>query len=98
MIEANDKNFDSWVDSGVVLIDFYAPWCGPCRALAPTLSQLENVNVIKVDVDTNQEIAKKFNVSSIPKLVLMKDGEIVEEMVGLQTKEVLQEKIDAVNK
>lgn len=94
MIEATDANFDSLVSEGVVLVDFYAPWCGPCRALAPVLEQLSGAKIVKVDVDQAPSLATRFNVSSIPKLVLMKDGQVFTEMVGMRGQSDLQNQIN----
>lgn len=93
------NEFDDAVKEGVVLVDFYADWCGPCKMLAPVLNELaEDVRgkatVVKVNVDTESELAQKYQVSSIPSLKLFKDGQIVEETMGFQPKAKLQELID----
>lgn len=91
--------FDDAVKEGVVLVDFYADWCGPCKMLAPVLDELaadvrEKATIVKVNVDTESELAQKFQVSSIPSLKLFKDGEIVEETMGFQPKAKLEEMIN----
>ena len=96
MIELNENNFEQETSSGLVLLDFYADWCGPCRMLAPTLAQLTGIKVAKVNVDSNQALAAQYQVSSIPKLVFLKDGQVVDETVGVQTKETLQAKVNAL--
>lgn len=96
-IDVNENNFEEETKQGVVLVDFYAPWCGPCRMLTPVLDQLENVKVVKVNVDENKNLAVKHNVTSIPKLILMKDGVSHGDYLGLQRKEFLQEKINEAN-
>jgi len=94
MIDVTEATFNDLANEGVVLLDFHAPWCGPCRALAPILGTLENVTVLKVNIDENQGLATRFKVDSIPKLVILKDGEMVSEMVGLQPQTTIQGKIN----
>lgn len=88
-------DFDAEISSGKVLVDFWATWCGPCRMLAPILEQLENadpgVKICKVNVDEQQELAKRFGVLSIPTLILFKDGKPVDKSVGLTDLETLKE-------
>ncbi|MBT2754519.1 thioredoxin [Mesobacillus foraminis] len=91
---ATDQNFTSETGSGTVLVDFWAPWCGPCKMIAPVLEELdsdmgEQVKIVKVDVDENQETAAKFGIMSIPTLLVLKDGEVVDKVVGFQPKEAL---------
>lgn len=93
-IDVNGENFKEETSEGLVLVDFYADWCGPCRMLGPTLDQLENVKVVKVNVDENKELAVEHSVSSIPKLILLRNGENVGEYLGLQSKDFLQTKIN----
>lgn len=93
------NEFDDAVKEGVVLVDFYADWCGPCKMLAPVLDELaedvrEKATVVKVNVDTEAALAQKYQVSSIPSLKLFKDGEIVEETMGFQPKAKLAEMIE----
>lgn len=79
----------------VVLVDFFADWCGPCKMLAPVLDELSTSNpeidFFKINVDENQDIANAFEISSIPCLILFKDGEEVDRAVGFRNKQQLQE-------
>ena len=94
IVKLNEANFEAETASGVGVVDFYADWCGPCRALTPILESLTDVKVGKVDVDAEQELAKQYNVSSIPLLVFLKDGEEQSRMVGVQPKDKIQKTID----
>ncbi|MGO2266494.1 MAG: thioredoxin [Vagococcus salmoninarum] len=94
-----DKNFTEETKSGLVLVDFWAPWCGPCRTQGPIIDDLAgemtNVSFTKVDVDENPETASQFGIMSIPTLLVKKDGEVVETLVGIHRKEQL---VDILNK
>ncbi len=92
----NEENFANEVSSGVVLIDFWAEWCGPCQMMLPILSDFANdigdkVKVGKINVDENPSLAQQFRVMSIPTLIVLKDGKPVEMMVGVKQKEELNE-------
>ncbi|ANG66154.1 thioredoxin [Chlamydia gallinacea] len=88
-----NENFNSFIASGLVLIDFFAEWCGPCKMLSPVLdavaSELSNVSIGKVDIDNASATAEKYGVSSIPTLILFKNGEEVDRVVGLKDKDTL---------
>jgi thioredoxin 1 len=100
-IELNDKNFKEEVEdaSMFILVDFWAPWCGPCQMMGPIIEELSKelegkVKIGKLNVDENPNIASKYEILSIPTLKMFKDGKIIQEMTGLQPKEVLLEKIN----
>lgn len=100
--ELNEANFEQEVLSASqpVLVDFWAPWCGPCLRIAPLVEELaaensESAKFGKVNVDDNQQLAATYGVNSIPTLMVFKSGEVFRSLVGLQTKARLQEAINA---
>ncbi|NPC93656.1 thioredoxin [Bacillus sp. WMMC1349] len=99
IVKATDQTFSSETNEGVVLVDFWAPWCGPCKMIAPVLEELDQemgdkLKIVKIDVDENQETAGKYGVMSIPTLLVLKDGEVAETSVGFKPKEVLEELVN----
>lgn len=91
-----DATFAEETKDGLVLIDFWATWCGPCRMQGPVIDQLDEemgdkVTFTKVDVDENPETARAFGIMSIPTLLIKKDGEVVDKVVGYHAKEHLEE-------
>ncbi len=101
--DANDKNFDAEVlkAPGAVLVDFSATWCGPCKTLEPVVHELateygERLKVVKVDVDQSPSTAARFAVLSVPTLVLFRDGQVRDQVVGLLSKRALADRVDKV--
>ena len=97
----NSQEFDSYMtgNSGLVLVDFYADWCGPCKMMAPVVDKIgENyagkATVIKVNVDNSSDVAARFGIMSIPTMLIKKDGQVVDTIVGYHTKEQLQKKLE----
>lgn len=88
-----DEVFNDEIKEGLVLVDFYADWCGPCRMLAPVIedvaNELPNVKIIKINVDEREDVARTYGVMSIPTVILFEDGEIKKKQVGFMPKEVL---------
>jgi thioredoxin 1 len=100
-IELTQDNFDATVKAGISMVDFWAPWCGPCRMLAPVIDELATdfegkANICKVNTDEEQDLAVKFGVRSIPTIVFMKDGEVVDQMVGAASKQAFTDKINSL--
>ncbi|MAE67649.1 MAG: thioredoxin [Phycisphaeraceae bacterium] len=101
VLELTDDNFDAEVmDSDVpVLVDFWAEWCMPCRMLAPTIDELASdfsgrVKVGKVDTDSNREVASRFEISSIPTIILFKGGQVVRKFVGVTPKQTFADELE----
>lgn len=101
MIEVNETNFAEIVENSdiPVLVDFWAPWCGPCKALTPTIEKVAEelegkLKVVKINVDEAPAIAGKYSVMSIPTVILFKDGQVKEQTVGLVNKSKLIKKIE----
>lgn len=100
MIDITDKTFEQETKDGLVIVDFWAEWCGPCRIQTPILEELENeldgkLKVTKLNVDENQTVPQEFGIMSIPTLLIKKDGQTVEKLVGVRTKEMLMEILQA---
>ena len=98
--ELDSSNFESTVTQGAipVVVDFWAPWCGPCKAIAPILEDLANeqgdaVKISKVNVETNSEIASKYDIRAIPTILIFKDGAVADTVVGLTSLDDLKAKL-----
>ncbi|TLS53763.1 thioredoxin [Paenibacillus antri] len=95
IVNVSDDSFKTEVEgTGTVLVDFWAPWCGPCKMIAPVLEELDkelgSLKIAKVNVDDNPESAGRFGVMSIPTLIVFKNGEPVDKVVGFQSKDALK--------
>ena len=97
LLSLNDDNFDKSVQSGVSIVDFWAIWCGPCRLMTPVVEdiakEMTDINVYKLNVDDHPELTAKFNIMSIPTVIIFKDGVEVDQTVGVVSKSVLAKKI-----
>ena len=102
MKSITEKEFESEVKEGIVIVDFFATWCGPCRMMSMILEEIEEevkdkVKIVKVDVDENENLARKFGIMSIPTILFYVNGKMYEKHVGLWQKENLLELISSFN-
>ncbi|BBM89415.1 thioredoxin [Spirochaetota bacterium] len=101
VLEVTETNFKETIEEGIALVDFWAEWCAPCREQGPIVSQLaeavgDKYKIGKLDVDKHKTIAVDYEVSSIPTLIIFKDGQVVKRLVGLHPLEVLKSELAAV--
>ena len=94
----NEEEFENHVKSGVTLVDFYADWCGPCKMLTPILEEInkenKDVRIIKVNIDDSRFLASYYQIQSIPTLVLLKNGQFLNKMIGFRPKKMIEELIE----
>lgn len=101
VVHVNEAEFEKEVlkENGLVVVDFWATWCGPCKMIAPIIEELDkempNVKFVKVDVDNNLQIASQYKIVSIPTLKIFKDGSVVNTLVGFKPKDALKADIEA---
>lgn len=100
-IELTPTNFEEVTKEGVSMVDFWAPWCGPCRMIAPVIEELAadfqgKANICKVNTDEEQDLAVKYGIRSIPTILFMKNGEVVDQMVGASSKQAFADKINSL--
>lgn len=96
------QNFDQEVKSGVVLVDFYSPWCGPCKRLSPVLDGLADKlkrgqKIVKVNMDKSNDLAQRFGISAVPTLILLKNGQEVDRMQGFVGEQTIVEFMNSAN-
>ena len=97
----NQDEFEKEVlnEEGVVVVDFFATWCGPCKMLAPVFEsvsgEVSDAKFVKVDIDESLELAQKFGISTVPTMMIFKDGKVVDKLVGFMPKESLKSKVEA---
>jgi thioredoxin 1 len=102
LLTLTTENFDAAIAQGVTLVDLWAPWCGPCQMLTPILDNLVapavagRAKVGKVNIDESRDIAMRFGVKSIPTILIFKDGQLVQQMTGLQSGDALIKAVEAV--
>ena len=102
MKELKNEDLPTIEGEGIHIVDFWAPWCGPCKMLGPIFEELSedesnsDVNFYKCNVDNELDIARKFNITNIPTIVFIKNGELIERAIGVQPKSVYQEFINAM--
>ena len=99
IIHGTEENFNDLINSDIVLVDFYATWCGPCKMLSPVLEDLASdrasVKIVKMDVDKCERLARSYGIMSVPTLLLFKNGKLVSQKTGFMPKEMILEWIES---
>jgi thioredoxin 1 len=99
--ELNNETYEQFInENNIALIDFWAEWCNPCKMLTPIMEEISNeatFGVGKVNVDENKDLAVKYGVKSIPTVLILKDGKVVDKVIGLNTKQTYLDKINNIN-
>ena len=100
-VELNDTNFDSQIQNGITLVDFWAPWCGPCRMMTPIIEQVATeytgkAKICKVNTDESRNTAVKFGINAIPTLILFKGGQVQKKWVGVTSKKDISDTINGL--
>lgn len=91
VLNGNEKDFNDLINKELIVVDFYATWCGPCKMLGPVLESLEDVEILKIDVDECPELARKYGVMSVPTLMIFKNGNLESKQSGFMPKENLEQ-------
>lgn len=91
VIYSNENDFNELINKDLVLVDFFATWCGPCKMLGPVLESIDDIDIIKIDVDECPQLARKYGIMSVPTLIIFKNGEEKDKRSGFMPKEVLEE-------
>lgn len=90
IIHANQDNFDEVISSDIVLVDFFATWCGPCKMLSPILEEMASerslIKIVKVDIDEAMDLARRYGIMSVPTMLLFKDGKLLDQVTGFMPK------------
>ena len=98
VLELNEENFDEFISEGNCVVDFWAEWCGPCKMLKPIIEEVakkeKKIKFGKIDVDTQSELAQKFEIMGIPTLIFFKNGKDIDRTSGFMEKEELEEKLE----
>lgn len=94
VIHGKEENFDELISKDLVLVDFFAEWCGPCKMLAPILEELNDIDIVKIDVDECPNLARKYGIMSVPTLMIFKNKQLKSSQSGFLSKSMLEEWIN----